>query len=86
MDIEKLADEIVKALFINGAGQEAKRLVLELPNGKDGGGWSQAGARGAIAAQLRVQLTGGILPASEPLSPPTTGTGIEYLKHSPTSN
>ena len=39
-----------------------------------------------VAAQLRVQLTGGILPASEPLSPPTTGTGIEYLKHSPTSN
>jgi hypothetical protein len=29
----------------------------------------------AVAAQLRVQLTGGILPASEPLSPPTTGTG-----------
>ena len=59
MDIEKLADEIVKALFINGAGKEAKRLVLELPNGKDGGGWSQAGARGAIAAQLRVHLTDG---------------------------
>ena len=65
MDIEKLADEIVKALFINGAGQEAKRLVLELPNGKDGGGWSQAGARGAIAAQLRVHLTDGGLAKNE---------------------
>ena len=38
-----------------------------------------------VAAQLRLHLTGGILPASEPLSAPTTGTGIEYLRHQPTS-
>ena len=38
-----------------------------------------------VAVQLRLHLTGGILPASEPLTPPSTGTGIEYLKHSPTS-
>lgn len=59
MDIEKLADEIVKALFINGAGEEAKRLVLELPDGRDGGGWSQDGAHGAISAQLRLHLPDG---------------------------
>lgn len=38
-----------------------------------------------VAAQLRLHLTGGTFTAFEPLSAPKTGTGIEYLQHSPTS-
>jgi hypothetical protein len=57
IDIDKLADEIVKALFVDGAGQESYHLALELPNGKNGGGWSRMGARGTIAMILQRHLT-----------------------------
>lgn len=30
---------IADRLFVNGVGQEAHRLVLELPGKRDGGGW-----------------------------------------------
>ena len=49
---ELLADEIVETLFVNGAGQKAKRLVLELENGKDGDGWSKGPVRDVIIRHL----------------------------------
>jgi len=59
MNVEKLADAIVAELFRNGANNEVKRLVIELNNGENGGGWSREGARSAIirAAQPYVQAT-----------------------------
>ena len=36
-----LAVLIAGTLFINGSGQEAIRLRLELPDGEYGGGWGQ---------------------------------------------
>jgi hypothetical protein len=38
-----------------------------------------------VAAQLRLYLTGGILPPSEQFPTVSTGTGIEYLRRQPTS-
>ena len=35
----KKSEEIANILFCNGMGQVASRLVLELPDGEDGGGW-----------------------------------------------
>jgi len=29
------------ALFVNGVGQRAERLILELPDRSDGGGWCE---------------------------------------------
>jgi len=49
----RLATQIVAALFTNGAGQKAERLVLELPNKTFGGGWSRAGATDQIAKTIR---------------------------------
>lgn len=39
--MEKIADAIGEELFINGAGEKAKRLVLELEDGSNGGGWGK---------------------------------------------
>jgi hypothetical protein len=36
---ERLAHEIAGVLFVNGAGEQADRLVLELPGKRAGGGW-----------------------------------------------
>ena len=47
-----LADAIVKALFSNGSGDTARRLVIELADGSDGGGWSREGAFWAIMGVL----------------------------------
>ena len=38
---ESLVKAIVGKLFENGQGQQAMRLVLELPGKIDGGGWSK---------------------------------------------
>ena len=35
----KLSDRIAADLFTNGRGDEAERLVLELPGRRYGGGW-----------------------------------------------
>jgi len=35
----KLSEIIAERLFTNGAGHKAQRLVLEMENGSDGGGW-----------------------------------------------
>jgi hypothetical protein len=41
---KELAKEITDELFRNGNNDIAKRLVLELPDKTDGGGWSQTAA------------------------------------------
>lgn len=50
---EALAAKIVERLFTNDAGEQAERLVLELPGGKNGGGW----ARDPAADQVYLILT-----------------------------
>lgn len=40
-EADKLARRITKKLFVNGFGDQATRLVLELENGRDGGGWCE---------------------------------------------
>lgn len=52
---ELVADEIVASLFMNGAGQAARRLVLELDDGRNGGGWSAGPVKDVI---VRVLLSG----------------------------
>ena len=48
-----IADDIADYLFTNGSGQKAKRLVLELDNGCDGGGWCKK----AVVDVIRGMLT-----------------------------
>ena len=47
-----LAEEIVEALFTNVQGEKAKRLVLELEDGRDGGGWGRDPVRDVILRHL----------------------------------
>ena len=48
----KLADKIANYLFTNGAKKKARRLVFEMEDGSNGGGWGLEPARDAIQAQL----------------------------------
>lgn len=48
----KLATKISDGLFHDGLGRRAKRLVLELEDGRDGGGWCQSAAMDYIASIL----------------------------------
>jgi hypothetical protein len=34
-----IAEQIAAELFVNGSGEKARRLVLELEDGRNGGGW-----------------------------------------------
>lgn len=45
---DKIADDVIEALFTNGSNQKACRLVLELGNRQNGGGWSKFAARDHI--------------------------------------
>lgn len=45
---DKIADDVIEALFTNGSNQKACRLVLELGNGQNGGGWAKFAARDHI--------------------------------------
>jgi len=47
--LDAAIEEILNRLFSNGAGETAKRLVLKLENGRDGGGW----CRNAVRDQIR---------------------------------
>ena len=49
----KLAKRIADYLFINGAGQQADRLVLMLPDERDGGGWCKQAAMDQIDRAIR---------------------------------
>jgi hypothetical protein len=44
----KLADRITAYLFTNGANNQARRLVFEMEDGSNGGGWAREPARDAI--------------------------------------
>jgi hypothetical protein len=48
-----LAAEIVRRLFTNGQGQEALRIVLELPGKVDGGGYCWQSALDQVLIALR---------------------------------
>lgn len=54
MDVKKVADEIVNYMFTNGAGEKAQRLVLELEDGSNGGGWCREAVTAAIISKLKV--------------------------------
>jgi len=50
-----LAKRIAQSLFTNAYHQEAQRLVLEMPNGQDGGGWCKSAATDYIERLLKAQ-------------------------------
>lgn len=52
MENQIIAERIRDAIMTNGNGDEAERLVLELPGGRDGGGWG----REALAKQIEAIL------------------------------
>jgi hypothetical protein len=52
MDARKVAERIADSLFVNGAGQQAVRLVLELPGKRDGGGWCKAAVVAVIEREV----------------------------------
>jgi hypothetical protein len=45
----QIADEVIKTLFTNGAGEKASHIVLELEDGHNGGGWGERPARVHVA-------------------------------------
>ncbi len=53
MDTNKLAIKIADDLFQNGIGVKANRLVLELEDGSNGGGWSKKAAIDRIEMILK---------------------------------
>ena len=56
LDIAKIAEQITDYLFTNGAGQKAQRLVLEMPDRRNGGGWGREPMLHAILEQLETAL------------------------------
>lgn len=49
---DDLVERIVEALFTNGSGDRARRLVLTAADGRDLGGWSETGAAACVRAVL----------------------------------
>jgi len=47
-----LAGSIADALFTNGEGEKAERLVLELADKRDGGGWCRKAVEDVIKHEL----------------------------------
>ncbi len=52
----EIADEVIKTLFTNGAGEKASRIVLELEDGRDGGGWAERPARVHVAEVIEKHI------------------------------
>jgi hypothetical protein len=52
-DTQLLASAIVDDLMTNGRGQKAVRLVLELSDETDGGGWSREALVSRIAHWIK---------------------------------
>lgn len=52
MSNQQLAAKIADDLFTNGCDEKAERLVLELPNGRDGGGWCKQAVADRILQAL----------------------------------
>lgn len=53
--IQRLAIEIANVLF-RSDGENADRLILELPNGRDGSGWCKEAVVDQIIAKLNDEL------------------------------
>jgi hypothetical protein len=51
--LDAAVNEIVERLFTNGAKETARRLVLELENGRNGGGWGKEPVRDLILDVLK---------------------------------
>lgn len=51
-EMQDLAEKIAEQLFMNGMGEEANRLVLELPGKRDGGGWCKQAVVDVIMSVL----------------------------------
>lgn len=49
---EQWAGRIADDLFTNGNNEHGSRLVLELPDGRDGGGWCESAVRDHIKTEL----------------------------------
>lgn len=47
-----LANKIARDIFTNGAKKRANRLVLELPGGRNGGGWCEMAVADLIDRHL----------------------------------
>jgi len=50
--VDSLASLISNDLFTNGSGETAERLVLELPQKRDGGGWCKKAVYDVIVKHL----------------------------------
>lgn len=62
LNIGRIAGKITNALFINGARENADRLVL-MRRGLDIGGWSIAGANSQIVEILKAETIRASCPA-----------------------
>lgn len=56
IDVTMMANEITNHLFCVGKNNEARRLVIEQLNGKDGGGWCKNSVHGVIQDVLDKQV------------------------------
>ena len=54
--LEALAKRIARQLFTNFAEQRANRLVLEMPDGRMGGGWCEEAAADHILETIRQSI------------------------------
>ncbi len=54
IDYKNIAKRIADELFKNGIGEKAERLVLELENGSNGGGWCKQAVIDIIKTNLIV--------------------------------
>lgn len=52
---QSIAERIASELFTNGRAEVAERLVLQLPNERDGGGWNKAAAIQVIERILKIK-------------------------------
>lgn len=60
--VNHITNEVVEILFVNGAGEEAERLVLTAKDGRDLGGYSKAAV---IDHLLRILTAGALQLASD---------------------
>lgn len=56
-ELDTIAEAITERLFTNGRGEKARRLVLELEDGQDGGGWGRRPAFEQIRDALQKSLS-----------------------------
>lgn len=73
-----LAEEIADELFVNGTGEQAGRLVLELHNMRNGGGW----CKGVVKAKIEEILLAPRVPSRSPKRTSELPCGcFEYVRH-----